>query len=214
MKRKLVSAMLAAAMVVTSVFSTPVISEAKTTSVPYGNVEVKTDGNSVTIGNDAIARTFSTANQKLSTTKIVNKRTEGGETNFTPGENSEEFIVKTTKEKSNPINLPALDRKDWTAEADSYHNSTGASDGPASNLLDGNVDSIWHTNYGGGNGGQGDQAYPYNVVITLNGSKTFNSFSYTPRKEGEATNGNIKGYELYKANDAEKLPADSEKWEK
>lgn len=52
------------------------------------------------------------------------------------------------------------------------------------------------------------------MIITLNGSKTFNSFSYTPRKEGEATNGNIKGYELYKANDTEKLPANSEKWEK
>lgn len=148
--------MLAVAMLATSVFSTPIVSEAKTTSVPYGNVEVKTDGNSVTIGNGAIERTFSTANQKLSTTKIVNKRTDGGETNFTPGENSEEFIVKTTKEKSKPIELPALDRTNWKAEADSYHNSSGGSDGPASNLLDGNVDTIWHTNYGGGNGGQGD----------------------------------------------------------
>ena len=120
MKRKLLSSMLAAAVVVTSTFSTTSVSEAKEPDASNGKVEVTMKDNSVTIGNDAIERTFSTADSKLSTTEIVNKRTDGGETNFTPEEGSEEFIVKTTKEKKDPISLEPIDRKGWTAEADSY----------------------------------------------------------------------------------------------
>ena len=146
MKRKLLSSMLAAAVVVTSTFSTTSVSEAKEPDASNGKVEVTMKDNSVTIGNDAIERTFSTADSKLSTTEIVNKRTDGGETNFTPEEGSEEFIVKTTKEKKDPISLEPIDRKGWTAEADSYQNgAAGASDGPASNLLDGKIDTIWHS---------------------------------------------------------------------
>ena len=67
MKRKLLSSMLAAAVVVTSTFSTTSVSEAKETDASNGKVEVTTEGDSVTIGNDAIERTFSTADSKLST---------------------------------------------------------------------------------------------------------------------------------------------------
>ena len=205
--------MLAAAVVVTSTFSTTSVSEAKEPDASNGKVEVTMKDNSVTIGNDAIERTFSTADSKLSTTEIVNKRTDGGETNFTPEEGSEEFIVKTTKEKKDPISLEPIDRKGWTAEADSYQNgAAGASDGPASNLLDGKIDTIWHSNYGGGTNGAGDQDYPHNVVIKFDDSETFQSFSYTPRKESETTNGNIKGYKLYASTEAEKLDFNSDKW--
>ena len=208
MKKKFFSAALAAAMVVTSVFSTTSVVGAveNETTVPYGNVTVKQEGNTVTIGNDAIERTFSTEGQKLSTTEIVNKRTDGGETTFTPQKGSEEFVVKKTKEKTA---LEAIDRSGWEATADSYHNSEGPSDGPASNLLDGDNSSIWHTNYGGGTG---DSAFPYNVVITFGKDVTFQSFSYTPRQEGEDTNGNIKGYKLYASTEATKLDYDSDKW--
>ena len=139
MKKKFFSAALAAAMVVTSVFSTTSVVGAveNETTVPYGNVTVKQEGNTVTIGNDAIERTFSTKDKKLSTTEIVNKRTDGGETTFTPQDGSEEFVVKTTKEQKGPITLEAINREGWTATADSYHNASGDSDGPASNLLDG-----------------------------------------------------------------------------
>lgn len=66
-----------------------------------------------------------------------------------------------------------MDRSNWSAVADSYQNATGSSDGPASNLIDGNLDSIWHSNYGGGTGGQ---SYPYNVLFNLHGETTFQSF--------------------------------------
>lgn len=211
MKKKFFSAALAAAMVVTSVFSTTSVAGAaeNETAVPYGNVTVKQEGNTVTIGNDAIKRTFSTADKKLSTTEIVNKRTGGEETVFTPQEGSEEFVVKTTKEKKDPITLPGINRTGWEATADSYQNASGDSDGPASNLLDGRTESIWHSNYGGGSGGQ---AFPYNVVITFGKDVTFQSFSYTPRQEGENTNGNIKGYKLYASTAENKLDYESEDW--
>lgn len=213
MKKKFFSAALAAAMVVTSVFSTTSVAGAaeNETAVPYGKVTVEQKDNTVTIGNDAIKRTFSTADKKLSTTEIVNKRTGGEGTTFTPQEGSEEFVVKTTKEQKGSITLEAINRDGWTATADSYQNASGDSDGPASNLLDGRTESIWHSNYGGGTG-QGDQDYPHNVVITFGKDVTFRSFSYTPRKEGENTNGNIKGYKLYASTAENKLDYESEDW--
>lgn len=63
-----------------------------------------------------------------------------------------------------------------------------------------------------GGAGQGDQDYPHNVVITFGKDVTFQSFSYTPRKEGENTNGNIKGYELYASTASEKLDYASKDW--
>jgi len=211
MKKKFFSAALAAAMVVTSVFSTTSVAGAaeNETAVPYGKVTVEQKDNTVTIGNDAIKRTFSTADKKLSTTEIVNKRTGGEGTTFTPQKGSEEFVVKTTKEKKDPITLPGINRTGWEATADSYQNASGDSDGPASNLLDGRTESIWHSNYGGGSGGQ---AFPYNVVITFGKDVTFQSFSYTPRQEGENTNGNIKGYKLYASTAETELDYASDKW--
>ncbi len=181
-----------------------------------GEVVATVNGDSVEIGNGYISREFSTADDKLSTVEITNKRTDGGNTVFTPAEGSEEFIIKATKnadEDTSAIVLEPMDRTGWTAVADSYHNASGKSDGPASNLLDDDLESIWHTNYGGGTG---DQAYPYNVVITLNGEKTFRSFSYTPRQNGESTNGNLKGYELWISDSASTtaLAVDDASWEK
>lgn len=61
-------------------------------------------------------------------------------------------------------------------------------------------------------GGSGSQAFPYNVVITFGKDVTFQSFSYTPRQEGENANGNIKGYELYASTASEKLDYSSKDW--
>ena len=204
--KKALSAILTVAMVASS-FS-GFASEVK--AADDGKVAVAVEGDSVVIGNGYISREFSTADDKLSTVEITNKRTDGGDTVFAPAEGSEEFIIKVTKEGVTATpSLPALDRTGWTAVADSYHNASGPSDGPASNLLDGNLDSIWHTNYGGGTG---DQAYPYNVVINMGKATTFKSFSYTPRQQGEGTNGNVKGYELWASSSETALGVDDEGW--
>ena len=187
------------------------LSIAGSADVPAGKVTVVNTDTGIIIGNDTITREFSWADGVLSTVAITNKRTDGDDTVFTPGQGSEEFIVKLTKEDTPATTLEALDRTGWTATADSYHNASGDSDGPASNLLDGRVESIWHTNYGGGTG---DQAYPYNVVIDLNGAKTFKAFSYTPRHQGEDTNGNILGYELWASDSETALGFDATGWTK
>ena len=203
--KRTISLVLAAAMVLSCFGGLSTRAQAAATDA----VTVSVSGSSIVIGNGYIGREFSTAGNKLSTTEIVNRRTEG-DTVFTPAEGSEEFVIRVTKDSSSgSTSIPALDRTGWTATANSRHNASGDSDGPASNLLDGRLESIWHTNYGGG---VGPQSYPYNVVFTLNGSKTFSCFSYTPRQQGEDTNGNIKGYELYYATAEEQLDADAAGW--
>ena len=183
----------------------------KAVAAETDTVTVTQNGDSIVIGNGYISREFSTAGDKLSTTKIDNKR--AGEV-FAPAQGSEEFIIRVTKEGTTAAPaVPALDRTGWTATANSQHHNSGDSDGPASNLLDGRLESIWHTNYGGGTG-YGPQNFPFNVVITLNGEKTFSCFSYTPRQQGEDTNGNILGYELYYATAENKLDANADGWTK
>ena len=58
--------------------------------------------------------------------------------------------------------------------------------------------------------------FPYNVLFNLHNQTTFQSFSYTPRQNGEATNGNLKGYELwvYNGTITEDLAFDSNQWQK
>ncbi|MBS4803702.1 MAG: UDP-glucose 4-epimerase GalE, partial [Clostridium sp.] len=208
-KLKRVGATTLAGMMALTLFSTPY--KTVKADVLGGEVRASYENGKLTIENDYIGRTFSTTENKLKTEKITNKRTSNGITDFIPAEGSEEFKIRMTKEKSDPITLPSVSRDGWTANAESYQNASGPSDGPASNLIDGNVSSIWHTNYGGG---QGKQEYPYNVLFTLNGVKKFQSFSYTPRQQGEGVNGNIKGYELWAATSDTKLAADSSEWKK
>ena len=184
LSRTILAIGLAAAMVL------PVPAQVQADETEFSEVSVSVSGDSLTIGNDAIERTFSMLDGKLSTDRIVNKRTDT-DTIFRPGAGSEEFVISLTKEQREAE--PAIDRAGWTAVADSYHNSTGPDDGPASNLIDGDVDSIWHSNYGGGTG---DTDYPYNVLFNLGRETTFRAFSYTPRQQGEQTNGNILGHPL------------------
>ncbi|MGN0335501.1 MAG: discoidin domain-containing protein [Lachnospiraceae bacterium] len=178
-------------------------------------VSVEENGDKVVIGNDYISREFSVADGKLSTVKITNKRTGGDGTVFTPEDGSEEFIIRTTKKVET---YGALDRSEWTATTNSYNYATGDADGPASNLIDGKLGSIWHTNYGNGQGpgtySQTDsEGQTYYVLFDLGGSRTFGAFSYTPRQERVDVNGNIADYELYASDSEETLSAASDEWE-
>ena len=159
-----------------------------------GSIVVEQDDEKLVIGNDYISREFSMVNNKLVTTKLTNKRTSGSATVLEPKAGSEEFIIQRTKTP-----MKGIDRSNWSAEADSYQNASGSSDGPASNLLDGNVGSIWHTGYND-SGAQGDMAFPFAVNIDMNEEVTFKSFAYTPRSNGVETNGNLSQYALYAAN--------------
>ena len=198
--KKLLAGLLVAALLPLGTLAALAVMRA--TADPY-RVSVTTDADSITVGNGYISRTFSTAENKLSTVNITNKRTDGAPTVFTPGEGSEEFKLRVVNV------VPALDRTGWTARADSYQNETGASDGNAPNLIDGNTGSIWHTKYN--NDGYGTASAPYNVVFDLGKSTTFQCFSWTQRSAG-GNNGRTKDFTLYYSDSATALDFDAAGW--
>lgn len=166
-----------------------------------GNVTVAKNGDSVTIGNDAISRTFSIADAKVKTTEINNKR---ANVKLNPGEGSEEFIIKRTKKDNNaePEQQP-LDQTGWTATADSEENigESAPHHGHDDNLIDNNPNTFWHTAYKDGQANQpGNREMPHEVVIDLGKPTSFKGFSYDPRytqQNGTGINGNIKDYALW-----------------
>lgn len=196
-KSRLASAAVAAVLVGAFGFSVPAF------AAGHGAVSVVEKDGKVTIGNDAISRTFSaSANGKLETEEIFNKR---ANKKFDPSDKSEEFIVKLTKKNDA---AGGLNTGDWTIVSQSSEETTG--DGPshgyAKNFIDGDTNTFWHTKYTGNK-----DAYPHHVVIDLKKSTSFQCFSYTPRAQGAEVNGNVKGYKLYVSN-AEQAPSSDEGW--
>ena len=197
LKRCCVGAMTA----VLTVSSLPMAAFAKEGGVEYsgGAVTVNVDNGTATIGNGAISRSFSFADNHLETTEINNKR---ANEKMQPGEGSEEFIIKRTKE-DHAYQRP-IDQKGWTVKADSEEKNgeTSAKSGPASCMIDGNPDTYWHSQYTDKPGHKLDAnkipSYPHYITLTMPEETTFKSFSYDPR--GASANGNIKGYELYVSN--------------
>ena len=206
LKRCCVGAMIAA--VTASSLPMQAFAEAGGVSYTGGDVTYSQNGDSVTIGNDAISRTFSVAGGTLKTTEIHNKR---ASTKLSLAEgDSEEFIIKRTK-KDGRVQQP-IDQTGWTAEADSEEKfGEGTGNGLAKCLIDNNNGTIWHSQYK-------DSAdhklptppnYPHFVTISMPNATSFKSFSYDPRQQG--ANGNIKGYELYVSTQEARpaIPADN-----
>ena len=87
----------------------------KAVAAETDTVTVSVSGDSIVIGNGYISREFSTAGDKLSTTKIDNKRANEV---FAPAAGSEEFIIRVTKAGNSAAPaVPALDRTGWTASS-------------------------------------------------------------------------------------------------
>ena len=196
LKRCCVGAMTA----VLTVSSLPMAAFAKEGGVEYsgGAVTVNVDNDTATIGNGAISRTFSFADNHLKTTEINNKR---ANKKMQPGEGSEEFIIKRTKE-DHAYQKP-IDQSGWTATADSEENNGEAAPhhGHASNLIDNNSNTFWHTAYKDHPDNKpGNREMPHEIVIDLGKPTSFKSFSYDPRytnENGSNINGNIKDYTLW-----------------
>lgn len=85
----------------------------------------------------------------------------------------------------NPYTL--IPQSNMTATATSVYG--GTTEGPASNVLDGNVRTIWHTNYAP------KDELPQSITVSFDQPYTVGRFVYTPRQNG--TNGIISEYELY-----------------
>ena len=95
---------------------------------------------------------------------------------------------------SNMGNCEVISTKGQSAKAGSQHSSSG-SEGPATNVLDGDISSIWHTNYSGGTIPMKDRW----IEITLAQKQTVCGVRYLPRQSGD--NGKILSYEIYTSDD-------------
>lgn len=181
MKRcKLVAAAATAAMVGILGFSAPAFAASG-----YGNVEVKTDSanKSITIGNDAFARTFSFKDGKLKTTLIDNKL---GKTQIVPGAKSEEFLIEgmfeaTRQEPAegflHSVKTGAAEATQVTASASSEELEDNGKH-PAALAIDGQNDTYWASKP------TNDKNIYFD--IDFGAEHTFSKLVYTPRFDASA----------------------------
>ncbi|MFF7154494.1 endo-alpha-N-acetylgalactosaminidase family protein [Streptomyces sp. NPDC008139] len=83
-----------------------------------------------------------------------------------------------------------LSPSSMTATADSENLSSGAAEGPVSNVLDGDPGTIWHTDYT-----NSEAPYPHWVTLKLGGPADLDGFGYLDRQTG-GQNGRVAGYEV------------------
>lgn len=195
-EKQWLSIALSAAMVVTGI---PAVSFGTTVQAASGEAKVSVKNGEVTIGNEYLERKFSTSDDRLETTELDNKR---ADLTFTPAQGSEEFIIKLRSDAEEKID-GELDRSNWTVTAsDQNSNVVGGSDGPGANVIDGNPNTIWHSNY------TPNQPYPHSLTFDMKSEQNIAAFSYQPRQDS-STNGDIKGYKLYVGNDETNLENDA-----
>lgn len=72
-------------------------------------------------------------------------------------------------------------------------------DGKASNAVDGNPDTIWHTQYQ-----DASPAHPHEIIIELSEPATIKGFTYLPR-QGDSENGMIKDFEFFVSDDGKEF---------
>ncbi len=72
---------------------------------------------------------------------------------------------------------------------------TAAEDGSAANVLDGDKETIWHTEWSGDT----NPGYPHEIIFKLDQEYKIENFSYWPRQS--SANGRIKTFEFYVTND-------------
>ena len=86
-----------------------------------------------------------------------------------------------------------VNRSDWTIGADSEELS--AEDGAASNAIDGNTASIWHTDWATIDGDDNDPGHPHQILIDLGAEYELSGFRYVPRQN--SAHGRIGVYAFY-----------------
>lgn len=161
-------------------------------------VQVSINNDEVTIGNQYLSRTVSVKDNRLRTVEITNKRTDGQWSILHPTKGSEEFTLSVFSEAVEP---KVISRAGWTATVDSWCKDSQKG-GEAKYIVDGDVQSFWHSNYRK-DAGTGTDKLPHYIQIDMKRVQTFKSFAYVPRQGAE--NGRFKAYELYVSNSAENI---------
>lgn len=171
-KSRLASAAVAAVVVGAIGFSVPAFAASG-----YGAVNVEKNDNVVTIGNDALSRTFNIENNKLKPGKIDNKLAGKG-TAFDPQSGSEEFVIQqmVTAERLEPKpgDLTSImpGASSVRVEVGSSTSGEGAS---AANAIDGDADTYWCSSEEASNL---DGQY---LLIDFGSNKSVKKVEYTPR---------------------------------
>lgn len=153
-------------------FSVPAIADAGN-----GKVVVSQKDGSITIGNNAISRTFDVKGG-LKTGKIENKL---GKTELTPAEGSEEFYIEglvnaDRVEPDNPLTSVKPKALVTTVVAIDHNDQEGAK---PSNAIDGKVNTYWASTE------QTGEAQPW-FELDFHAEKTFKKIKYTPRFDNTA----------------------------
>lgn len=154
----------------------------------YGNVVVNESNGNVTIGNNAISRTFSTAAGKLKTVEINNKL---ASTTLVPGSGSEEFVIQSLAEATRLEPAGALTSVRPTAVTVAGSSVDTSEAALASKAIDGDAGTYWASS--------AEAAGTANLIVDFGGTKTIASVSYTPRHHesvGYNCTGRVKTYKL------------------
>ncbi|RYX85524.1 DUF4981 domain-containing protein [bacterium] len=89
-----------------------------------------------------------------------------------------------------------VERTNWTATASSFEKGEGNLD----HLFDGNLNTIWHTQYSAPKA-----TLPHWLVVDMGSEQNVKAVLLTPREDG--SNGRIREYELYLSNDKDNFGA-------
>ncbi|WP_304337649.1 discoidin domain-containing protein [Collinsella tanakaei] len=185
-KSRLATAAVAAVVVGTIGFSVPAFGASG-----YGAVNVEKTDSVVTIGNDALSRTFSIKGNKLKPGKIDNKL--AGDVSFVPGEGSEEFTIglmpagNRVEPGDNALTSvkPSKASTTATAKGSSVNEGEGAT---ADKAIDGDskgANSYWASNE--------HDAGTANIEIDFGSKKTVKRVDYFARRNGQDNTYNSTG---------------------
>ena len=95
-----------------------------------------------------------------------------------------------------PVAAPAAAVKVTLKVVKADSEETAGQNGQAANAVDGDKDTIWHTQWQDAN-----PVCPHEIIIELTPAATISGFTYLPRQD-DSENGTIKDYEFYVSNDA------------
>jgi len=90
-----------------------------------------------------------------------------------------------------------ISRTGWTVTADSEE--TDDEQDPATNAIDGDNATFWHTDWEPPPNDVNDPKLPHSLIVDMKSAHAVTGFSYLPRQTGK--NGHIKGYEFYLSKD-------------
>ncbi|WP_301871325.1 discoidin domain-containing protein [Collinsella tanakaei] len=176
-KSRLATAAVAAVVVGTIGFSVPAFGASG-----YGAVNVEKTDNVVTIGNDALSRTFSIKDNKLKPGKIDNKLAGKG-TAFDPQSGSEEFVIQqmVTAERLEPKPGDLTSIMPGSSSVRVIVGSSTSGEGAsAANAIDGDANTYWCSSEEAANL---DDQY---LVIDFGSNKSVKKVKYTPRYDATA----------------------------